>query len=119
MPSTYRDGGRAVAPATDSGARSFPTGTRLVETARDVIDKLVVSPSKAVVQSPAVHKTVITSLVLSTIVAVSLAVSGVAYWVFYWNYIPRIGTSKAVWLQYGCVCGDGQKSEPIAVASNR
>ena len=118
MPSTDKDGGRAVASATDSGSRAVPAGTKLVETARDVIDKLVVAPSKAVVRSPAVHKTVITSLVLSTIVAVSFAVSGLAYWVFYWNYIPRIGTSKPVWLQYGCASGDGQKSEPIAVASD-
>ena len=101
MQSTDKGDGRAVTARADL---DYPSaGTKFVETARDVIDKLVVAPSKAVVQSPAVHKTVITSLVLSTIVAVSLAISGVAYWVFYWNYIPRIGTTRPVWLQYGCV----------------
>lgn len=54
-----------------------------------------------VVSSPTTHRSLLGSLLLSFIFCSSILISVIAYVSFYWAYVPQIGLSIPIWLQYG------------------
>jgi hypothetical protein len=62
----------------------------------------ITEPVKHTLASPALRKAAVSSLVLAAITAVSLGSAVFAYIIFYYIYVPRVGFSKEIWLQYGC-----------------
>jgi len=61
----------------------------------------VIDPVKHVLTAPATRKTVAGAAALSTITLLSIGTAIFAYLVFYYLYVPTIGISKEVSLQYG------------------
>ncbi|EGG03728.1 uncharacterized protein MELLADRAFT_78459 [Melampsora larici-populina 98AG31] len=53
------------------------------------------------VSSPTTHRSLLGSLLLSFIFCSSILISVIAYVSFYWAYVPQIGLSIPLWLQYG------------------
>lgn len=63
----------------------------------------VADPVQDVLTAPATRRTVAGAAALSTVVLLSIGTAVVAYITFYCLYIPKIGFSKEVLLQYGYV----------------
>ncbi|KAH9813449.1 putative adipose-regulatory protein-domain-containing protein [Melampsora americana] len=53
------------------------------------------------ISSPTTHRSLLGSLLLSFIFCSSILISVIAYVSFYWAYVPQIGLSIPLWLQYG------------------
>lgn len=62
-----------------------------------------VEPVKQALASTALRKAAVRSALLAVIVALSFGSAIFAYILFYYLYVPRVGFTKEIWLQYGCV----------------
>jgi len=59
--------------------------------------------------SPRTHRSILGSIILGFIFVISVLLSIIAYITFYRIYVPHVGFSLPVWLQYGSrtICSDG------------
>lgn len=69
--------------------------------ASQAIVDTIITPLKDTLTSPTIRKVAISSVFLATIVALSLGSAIFAYALFYYLYVPRVGFSTDLWLQYG------------------
>lgn len=60
-----------------------------------------ITPIKQVLTSPTLRRAAISSAILAVIVALSLGSAIFAYLLFYYLYVPRVGFTREIWLQYG------------------
>lgn len=60
-----------------------------------------IAPIKQALTSPTLRKAAISSGILAVIVALSLGSAIFAYLLFYYLYVPRVGFTREIWLQYG------------------
>lgn len=56
---------------------------------------------KQAATSPTLRRAAVSSAILAVIVALSLGSAVIAYLVFYYLYVPRVGFKQEIWLQYG------------------
>jgi hypothetical protein len=94
---------------SDKPARSLSASAERPTTANALtVRQLAVSsfesafvPIKQAVTSPALRKAAVSSAILAVVVALSLGSAVIAYLVFYYLYVPRVGFKQEILLQYG------------------
>lgn len=95
----------AASPSTQQVQRqedkAHPAPTHSLSSSLTSALDTVIQPAKAIVTAPATRKTLVGSILLILLVAISIGTAICAYSVFYYLYIPHVGFTKDVWLQYG------------------
>lgn len=82
---------------------SSDSGTLTVKQLAYTSLEAAIAPLKQAITSPGIRKAAVSSAILAVIVALSLGSAIFAYLVFYYLYVPRVGFTQEIWLQYGWV----------------